>query len=283
MSSSADQSMALDGASFRAIAELAYQESGLTLVEEKSSMIQSRLRHRLRDLGLTTFAAYCDLVNSQAGLSERRHLISALTTNVSHFFREDHHFDTLREVLSRKLPSLRQGSEMRVWSAGCSNGQEALSAAMTLVEQEPDIEKLNVRILATDIDPEVVAFARQGCYPERLMGGVPDVLVKKYFDLMAEERGEPVFRAKQKLQNLIKVNELNLLSDWPMRKSFDVIFCRNVVIYFDLKTQTALWPRFHKALDPEGVLFLGHSERIADPNSFGFDCTGPTTYHRRSN
>lgn len=283
MRSSADQNMALDGASFRAIAELAYRESGLTLVEEKSSMIQSRLRHRLRDLGLSTFAAYCELVNSDAGQSERRHLISALTTNVSHFFREDHHFSTLRDVLSQKMSVLRQGGQMRIWSAGCSNGQEAFSAAMTLVEHTQNLEELDVRILATDIDPEVVAFARQGRYPERLMGGVPDSLAAKYFDRVIDQTGEPAFQAKQKLRNLIKVNELNLLSDWPMQKRFDVIFCRNVVIYFDIKTQTSLWPRYHKALTPDGVLFLGHSERIADPASYGFECTGPTTYHRQTN
>lgn len=283
MNSTADQSLALDGASFLAISELAYRESGLTLVEEKSSMIQSRLRHRLRHLGLSSFAAYCDLVTSDAGQSERRHLISALTTNVSHFFREEHHFATLTEVMSRKLSILRQGGQLRIWSAGCSNGQEALSAAMTLFEHTPEIEQLDVRILATDIDPEVVAFARQGCYPERLMGGVPEAKATKYFDRIEDHTGECVFQAKKMLRNLIKVNELNLLSDWPMQKRFDVIFCRNVVIYFDIKTQTALWPRYQKALTSDGILFLGHSERIADPASFGFECTGPTTYRRQLN
>lgn len=281
MNTTVHDGMTLDDASFRAIADLAYRESGLTLVAEKSSMIQSRLRHRLRDLGLNSFPAYCKLVQSDDGASERRHLISALTTNVSHFFRENHHFESLREEVRKKLPLLRQGGEMRIWSAGCSNGQEATSIAITLLELEPEIDKLNVRILATDIDPEVVAFARRALYPERLMGGVPQTLMEKYFIQLMDADNQPAFQAQQKIRQMIQVNELNLLAEWPMRKRFDLIFCRNVVIYFDQKTQNALWPRYHKALAPEGILYLGHSERIADPRAFGFSCTGPTTYQKR--
>jgi chemotaxis protein methyltransferase CheR len=268
----------LDTASFRAIAALAYRESGLTLVEEKSSMIQSRLRHRLRDLGLVDFPSYCALIESDQGCAERQHLISALTTNVSHFFREGHHFNTLESELDRCLPKLRAGGQMRIWSAGCSNGQEALSAAITLTERVPDIANLDVKILATDIDPEVVRFARQGIYPERLLGGVPKELVGKYFQKVDGPSNEAHFTARGDLKTMIRFNELNLLSSWPMKKTFDVIFCRNVVIYFDLVTQENLWPNFRAALASDGVLFLGHSERIGDPVKFGFTCTGPTTY-----
>ncbi|MFK7835804.1 MAG: protein-glutamate O-methyltransferase CheR [Sulfitobacter sp.] len=268
----------LDPESFRAIADLAYRESGLTLVEEKSSMICSRLRHRLRDLGLQNFSAYTALLKSDDGAKERRHLISALTTNVSHFFREMHHFDTLREEFAKRLPGLRSGGQMRIWSAGCSNGQEAMSTAITLLEHSADAGQLDVRILATDIDPEVVGFAREGVYPERMIRGVSETLLSKYFDRDDSKAGEPFFAAKPALRNLIRVNQLNLLGEWPMTRRFDIVFCRNVVIYFDLKTQTTLWPRMKKTLAPDGVLFLGHSERIADPQAYGFDCTGPTTY-----
>lgn len=268
----------LDPTSFRAIADLAYRESGLTLIEEKSSMIQSRLRHRLRALGMSDFATYCDFVGSENGQPERQHLISALTTNVSHFFREDHHFEALKKEIDRCLPKLRSGGQMRIWSAGCSNGQEALSTAMTLLEHAPEIAKYDVRILATDIDPEVVSFARSSTYPERLIGGVPPALLTKYFDKSDGPGGEPQYKARTALSDFIRINELNLLARWPMTKSFDVIFCRNVLIYFDLQTQEKLWPKFHKALDKDGVLFLGHSERIVDPENFGFECTGPTTY-----
>ncbi len=283
MTLSAPGSASLDPASFRAIADLAYRESGLTLVQEKSSMIQSRLRHRLRDLGLKDFAAYCALVQSAEGQGERRNLISALTTNVSHFFRENHHFEALKAELDRHLPNLRKGGQLRIWSAGCSNGQEALSAAMSLLDHAPEVAHLDVRILATDIDPKVVQFARAATYPERLMRGVSQEMLDRYFTRIAQPGAEPSFAAKPVLTDMIRVNELNLLAAWPMRKRFDVIFCRNVVIYFDLKTQEALWPCFLNALSPSGMLLLGHSERIADPQRFGFTCTGPMTYRPMQN
>ncbi|MEW9921879.1 protein-glutamate O-methyltransferase CheR [Marimonas sp. MJW-29] len=268
----------LDPVSFRAIADLAYRESGLTLVEEKSSMIRSRLRHRLRDLGLPDFSAYSALLQSEQGKGELRYLISALTTNVSHFFRESHHYDTMIGEFEKRLPDLRAGKPMRIWSAGCSNGQEPLSAAMRLIDHTPTAGSLDLRILATDIDSEVVQFARRGLYPERLMGGVSETLLQKYFSREDLGESEPFFRALPSLTSLIRFNELNLLAPWPMTRRFDVIFCRNVVIYFDVETQRRLWPRLHAALAPDGVLFLGHSERIADPGAYGFDCTGPTTY-----
>ncbi len=271
----------LDPSSFRAIADLAYRESGLTLVAEKASMIQSRLRHRLKALGLPDFAQYCDFVLSNDGLDERRALISALTTNVSHFFREQHHFDTLCQIVTARMPLLREGGQLRIWSAGCSNGQEALSAAITLLELAPEIAKLDVRILATDIDPEVIAFAREAVYPKRLLGGVGPDLLARYFDPVGSPGGDPQFRAGASLTGMIRYKELNLLREWPMRGRFNVIFCRNVVIYFDAATQSALWPRFRAVLEPEGTLFMGHSERITTPETFGFVCTGLTTYSPR--
>lgn len=281
MNVDAHSSFELDPESFRAIADLAYRESGLTLVKEKSSMVRSRLRHRLRELGLTNFSAYSDLLQSEAGQAERRHLISALTTNVSHFFREDHHFNTLRDEFDRRLPELRSGGTMRIWSAGCSQGQEAFSVAMTLAEHAADLSRFDLRILGTDIDKEVIEFARQGAFPVRLMSGVPQPLRDRYFEQIQSERSDPHYRVRPELIEMIRFNELNLLGPWPMNRKFDVIFCRNVVIYFDAETQARLWPRLRDALAPNGVLFLGHSERIPDPCSFGFDCTGPTTYRPR--
>ncbi|QFT59961.1 Chemotaxis protein methyltransferase [Sulfitobacter sp. THAF37] len=273
-------SSTLDPDSFRAIAELAYRESGLTLADKKATMIQSRLRHRLRALGLPDFPSYCRFIQSDRGQDEHRHLISALTTNVSHFFRESHHFDTLRDLVAQRLPSLRAGGSLRIWSAGCSNGQEPLSIAMTLLDQAPDMHKLDLRILATDIDPNVVRFARAGIYPERLMNGVPDAMRARYFTVHQDDKaGEPCFAARPELKALIRYNPLNLLKPWPMKSRFDAIFCRNVVIYFDLETQCTLWPRLHQMLHKNGVLFLGHSERIAPPEAFGFRVGEPTTYH----
>ena len=268
----------LDAASFRAIAELAYRESGLTLVETKSSMIQSRLRHRLRHLGLTEFSAYCELIESDRGLDERSHLISALTTNVSHFFRENHHFDFLKENAKGRLTDLRNGGRLRIWSAGCSNGQEAFSIAMTLLDVIPDADHLDIRILGTDIDHKVIQFARLGEFSERLVSGVPKVFLERHFSERLSENAEMKFQVSTQVQSMVTFNHLNLLAPWPMAGLFDMIFCRNVVIYFDQETQNRLWPEFQKKLARNGSLMLGHSERISDADRFGFEGCGPTRY-----
>jgi chemotaxis protein methyltransferase CheR len=228
------------------------------------------------------FGVYTAFVCSEEGREERRHMISALTTNVSHFFREGHHFEFLaKEILPVALPKLRSGGRMRIWSAGCSNGQEACSIAMTLLEHDPDISGLDIKILATDIDPNVIHFGRTGSYPERFVGGVPQQMLSKYFSV-DKGTSERCFTVNSKMRDMISFRELNLLGAWPMKQQMDIIFCRNVVIYFDQTTQNDLWPRFRSALNDNGRLFLGHSERIIDPERFGFVADGPTTYRTTS-
>jgi len=268
----------LDPISFAAIADLAYQESGLQLVAEKTSMIQSRLRHRLRAVGVADFEKYANLVCSDAGHQERKHMISALTTNVSHFFREPHHFDILaEEILPSAVERLKMGGRFRIWSAGCSNGQEAYSIAMTALQVCPDISSYDFKILGTDIDGKVVKFAGEGIYSSRLVGGVPSSALAQYFSSQKQD-GEDQYTAKQSLKDITIFKELNLLADWPMKGEFDVIFCRNVVIYFDIDTQNKLWPKFRNVMSKDGYLFLGHSERISDPGLIGFKTDGPTSY-----
>ncbi len=268
----------LDTDSFEAIASLAYRESGLQLVSEKAPIIQSRLRHRLKALGFSNYGEYVALVSSEQGENERRQMISALTTNVSHFFREKHHFDILvNELMPQLINQVRTGQSLRVWSAGCSNGQEAYSIAMSLLERYPELANLDFKILATDIDPKVISFGKNGCYPEHLVSGVPRPFLQKYFEQKVSD-GEKSFTAGSNLKSLVTFNELNLLADWPMRQTMDAIFCRNVVIYFDHTTQKALWPRFYRQLANHGLLFLGHSERISQPEASSFINCGPTTY-----
>lgn len=268
----------LDPNSFAAIADLAYRESGLQLFVEKSSMIQSRLRHRLKAVGLNDFEHYAALVCSDDGINERKHMISALTTNVSHFFREPHHFEILeKEVLPNAIDRLRRGGRVRIWSAGCSNGQEPYSIAMTALQMCPEIGSFDFKILATDIDEKVIKFASEAAYADKLIGGIPAPLVNSFFD--PQKRGdETVFIAKPVLRSLVTCKALNLLWDWPMKGRFDVVFCRNVVIYFDAKTQAMLWPRFRSVLVKNGSFFLGHSERIPDAGALGFASNGPTSY-----
>nr|WP_255552361.1 protein-glutamate O-methyltransferase CheR [Maritimibacter dapengensis] len=204
------------------------------------------------------------------------HLISALTTNVSHFFRESHHFDFLRtEVVPRLRDNSKMGRKSMIWSAGCANGQEPYSIAMVL--HEAGLPPSDVRILATDIDPVVVSTARRGRYPEHMTSGLTKEHRARFLD--ASEDGQSCISAD--LRPYILFNTLNLLDPWPMQKKFDAIFCRNVVIYFDKQTQSALWQRYGSMLHPNGWLFLGHSERIDAAAENLFEKSGITTYTRR--
>ncbi len=260
---------------FEKLAQFAYAESGLILVPEKSVMIQSRLRPRLKSSGIGTFDDYVEFVCSEKGVSEHRFLISALTTNVSHFFREEHHFEIMIDKLKSVFEKAKVGKErLRIWSAGCSNGQEPYSIAMSVLEKIPLSSKIDFKILATDIDPKVVNFAKAGCYSTKMASNVPQELIEKYF----ENNGDEELSVKKELREKITFRELNLLREWPMKNTFDIIFCRNVVIYFDQETQQKLWPRFREKLTEQGNLFLGHSERMVSAEKFGFTSCGPTAY-----
>lgn len=270
------KNMSEDERAFGALAQLAYEESGLILVPEKFLMVLSRLRPRMKALNMGSLTEYQTYVCAKEGKDELRLMISSLTTNVSHFFREAHHFEILCKSIGRRVKSKNCG-RVRVWSAGCSNGQEAISIGISLLEAFPELRNIDFKILATDIDPNVVTFARKGIYPKRMVNGLSEDHLSNYFS-KEFEYGEDFFRVKENLRSLISFKELNLLKEWPMKQSFDAIFCRNVVIYFDAETQASLWPRFHNILRNDGVFFLGHSERIAVPESFGYMSVGPTAY-----
>ena len=266
----------LDPVAFSTIADVAYKESGLTLPPEKRLMVQSRLRHRLRALSMPDFDAYAQFVKTGKGAQELPHMISALTTNVSHFFREAHHFDTFAEWLTPRLQrKIDRREAVRIWSAGASNGQEPYSIAMHLALNCPGYSAADVKILATDIDPRVLRFAQRGVYNKDLLRGLPEAATQ-FFDPVREATDQ--FSVRADIRKLVHFRELNLLKPWPMRHAFDAIFCRNVVIYFDTPTQAALWPRFNGMLADQGLFFLGHSERIPDPVAWGFRSVGPTTY-----
>ncbi|MEL6922376.1 MAG: CheR family methyltransferase [Pseudomonadota bacterium] len=210
---------ALDDRAFAAIAGLAYRESGLQLVPEKRLMVQSRLRHRLRALNMPNFSAYTDHVLSETGADERRFMISALTTNVSHFFREAQHFDILTE---RLLPLFRsrmsRGDRIRIWSAGCSNGQEPYSIAMHLLRMEPGLARADFRILGTDIDPNVITFARHGSYSASQVSGLSPADRADF--MTPDPQKQDYFIANKVLKTVVSFQELNLFSPWPMRFAF---------------------------------------------------------------
>ena len=266
-------------ADFRQIAELVHSEAGIVLTETKVNLVYSRLAKRLRAIGLRTFRDYCSLIQGEEGVDERQAMIAAMTTNVTRFFREAHHFDYLRtRVLPGLLEGARKGGKVRVWSAGCSSGEEAYSIALTMLDLEPKAADMDVRILASDIDPEMLRRGSNGVYPVRQMGDIPQEMRRKWFSVVQGSGGADL-EVGEDLHELVRFRELNLLRDWPMRGKFDVIFCRNVMIYFDDETQNSVWDRFAGILRPGGTLCIGHSERIA-VGAHPYDLVGQTIYRR---
>ena len=260
-------------ADFDRIASLLHADSGIHLPEAKTTLVYSRLAKRLRALGLATFRDYCELVAGDDGLEERRRMLAALTTNVTRFFREGHHFDHLREtVLPQAAGRAAAGERVRIWSAGCSTGPEPYSIALTLLSAIPNAAALDIRILATDIDPVVIATARAGCYSEEAVGDIPAPM-RRWIERAPSGSGE--WRMSDAVRGLIAFRELNLMAEWPMRGPFQAIFCRNVAIYFEEATQQRLWTRMRPLLSKDGRLYVGHSERVSDA---GFATDGLTTY-----
>lgn len=263
---------------FALIAAMAKQDFGLHLDSAKKSLVYSRLARRLRALKLPNFDDYCRVLEAEPeGGAERRHLLSALTTNVTQFFREAHHFETLaRDVLPPLIARARDGGRVRLWSAGCSTGPEPYSIAATLLEPCPEAPRLDIRILATDIDPQVLAVAEAGRYATQVVADLPQARQARLFD----RRTEGGHLVRPELRRLVAFRPLNLIGDWPMSGRFDVIFCRNVAIYFDPPTQERLWQRFAERLAPGGHLFIGHSERLTGPATAQFSSAGVTVYRR---
>jgi chemotaxis protein methyltransferase CheR len=264
---------------FRTIAATMHAAAGIALSESKATLVYSRLAKRLRSLGLESFRDYCALVTGDDGLDERQRMIVALTTNVTRFFREPHHFDHLRDkVLPPLLAEARRGGPVRIWSAGCSNGQEPYSIALTVLQAMPDAADFDIKILATDIDTQMLAEARAGVYSSQIIMPVPPVLRERWFEREDGDR----WRANETLRGLVTFNELNLIGDWPMKRQFQAIFCRNVVIYFEEETQAQVFNRFLPLLGPEGRLYIGHSERVCGPAAARLETEGVTTYRLRS-
>lgn len=236
------------------------EKSGIELGPTKHNMVYARLAKRLRKLGMRSFRQYIEFIGSAQGIDELGTTLNALTTNLTKFFRENHHFEhlagqALQEIRGR---ATSQGRRLRIWSAGCSSGEEPHSAAITLLQAMPDIKQWDARILATDIDTEMVRRGSEGIYPAASLEGMAPDIARKYF----EPHGADKVRVVAEARALISFKHLNLMSQWPMKGPFDVIFCRNVVIYFDKDTQRVLFDRYANLLVPGGFLYIGHSENL---------------------
>lgn len=261
---------------FERIASILHEDSGIHLTEGKTALVYSRLSKRLRLLGLENFRDYCDLISGSEGAGERAAMLTALTTNVTAFFREPHHFTHLSDYLKASLADqVRAGGRLRIWSAGCSSGEEPYSIAATVLSVIPDAARLDVKILATDIDRLVLARGRAGTYPMQGVEQIPQSYRNNLYTKAAN--GDATF--SEAVRGLIAFNHLNLMApSWPMKGAFDVIFCRNVAIYFEEAAQQKLWRRFADKLTPSGRLYIGHSERLQDP---AFTSDGLTVYKRK--
>jgi chemotaxis protein methyltransferase CheR len=269
-------------ADFQTIVGIVYERSGIVLAAHKRDMTYSRLARRLRSLGLRSFRDYCALLQGNEGGKEVGFLINAITTNLTKFFRESHHFDHLRDHVLRTSTDAPRGQKprIRLWSAGCSSGEEPYSMAMTALSQPKDSSRdWDLRILATDLDTSMLKKAKQGIYSRASLESVPPAMRDRFFDQRTEDREN--VRVSQSAQELITFRQLNLLGPWPMSGRFDVIFCRNVMIYFDAKTKATLIDRFHSQLTDNGWLYVGHSESLLDHQT-RFKLRGRTIYQKIS-
>ena len=265
-------------ADFDAIASFAHREFGLNLEPSKRALVQSRLSRRLRELGLKSLRDYRALIE-RGGAEERDRFVSALTTNVTQFYRERHHFDLLEKtVLPELIRRARAGGRVRLWSAGCSSGQEPYSLAGSILRLFPDAARHDIRILGTDIDLAILEEAKAGRYPEAARRFPTPEHEARVF--AAEGRGGPLWSVRPALKALVTFQPLNLIASWPHAGRFDVILCRNVAIYFDKPTQERLWNRFAQSLEPGGHLLIGHSERLHGPALPQFESVGITAYRK---
>jgi chemotaxis protein methyltransferase CheR len=247
---------------FNWLIKLVMKKTGITLSDQKRDLVYGRLARRLRKLNLDNFDQYCDLLktNPEGELVE---FVNSITTNLTSFYREAHHFEYLSDtVLKYLLLKRKQEKRIRIWSAGCSTGEEPYTIAMTLRESIPNIDKWDVKILATDIDTNVLARASEGVYKKEKVNGISSTRLKKWFLKPANDSDSDEIKVSPKLRELITFKELNLMKDWPMKGQFDILFCRNVVIYFNKDTQRILFDRFANILKEDAHMFLGHSESL---------------------
>jgi len=267
---------------FRFIAKLVAEHAGISLKDSKKGLVYGRLSKRVRSLGMVSFKEYCALL--EGGDSEEfTFLINAITTNVTSFFRERHHFDLLR---LKVFPWVIQKNanerfkKLRIWSAGCSTGEEPYSIAISVLEHRPSFVDWDVEILATDLDSNVVAKAKSGVYRADHLEH-SEMSGRKHWFQKGRGANQGIVRTSQSIRDMINFSVLNLVEPWKQPGKFDLIFCRNVMIYFAKETRDQLLAKYHSCLAPGGYLFVGHSESLIGSSDL-FESAGITVYRKRS-
>jgi chemotaxis protein methyltransferase CheR len=263
---------------FNTVKKLVSEQTGIHLTDAKKDLVYGRLSKRIRKLGLSSFQDYIEYVK-QDHEQELVNFINAITTNLTSFFRENHHFGYLGNVvLPRILEKNEQSRKIRIWSAGCSTGEEPYSIAMTILESIGHIPNWDIKILATDLDTNVIKKASAGIYSEERITGIDNKRIKRWF-LKGKGDKSGFVKVSRELQDIITFRPLNLMNSWPMQGPFDAIFCRNVVIYFDKPTQKILFDRYANILADNGTLFIGHSETLFKVST-RFKAIGNTIYQK---
>jgi len=256
------------------IRTLLYDESGISLGENKQSLVVSRLTKRLRDLRLDGFSSYYEYVTRDSSGEEFTRMLDLLSTNKTDFFREPKHFEFLREHI---LPALEHEKRIRIWSSACSTGEEPYTIAMALHEGVSNPAQWNFQILASDISTRVLAHAARGLYAEDRIRDVPAEIVRRHF-LRGRGESAGLVKVKPHLSQIITFRRMNLMDErFPIKAPLDLVFCRNVMIYFDRPTQERLVNKFYRHLKPGGYLFIGHSESLQWV-SHPFKTVAPTIY-----
>ncbi len=243
---------------FQKVSKLIYNLCGINLKDGKKALVRARLIKRLRALNIDSIKKYIKYLETKNGLQEMGLLVDVMTTNKTSFFREIEHFNFLG---SHVLPEM-EDRRLRFWTAACSSGEEPYSLSILLREKLPDLESKDVRILATDISMQMLEKARKAVYGKGMMIGLPPQYLAKYFE-KNNNGGSPIYQVNKNIQSLVKLAWLNLIETWPMKGPMNVIFCRNVMIYFDKITQEKLINRFWDIIKPGGYLFVGHSEGLS--------------------
>ncbi len=265
---------------FDSVKKLVSKHTGICLSDAKRELVYGRLSRRLRQLKFTKFKNYLALLY-KSDHEELVNFVNAITTNLTAFFREDHHFDYLSKTIIPDLLERNKSSKrIRIWSAGCSTGEEPYSIAMVLMENLSHLKSWDIKILATDLDTNCVDHGKKGVYVKSGVSGVSSHRLSTWFKKFNDaKKREPCFQVDEKLKRIIVFKQLNLMDEWPMSGYFDVLFCRNVVIYFDKVTQKSLFNRYHSILHDSAHLIIGHSESLYQVSD-KFKSIGNTIYRK---
>lgn len=259
--------LTLRNSEFQKVRKMIHSYCGIFINEGKEALVQSRLMKRIRKLGMGSFEEYLHFVENDTSGAEFLSFVDVLTTNKTNFFRENKHFEFIEREVLPKIGS----RTVKWWSAGCSSGEEPITCAITLLEAG-----LSAKILGTDISRDVLKIAKQGVYAFNKTVDIPDRLLLRYFS----EAGNENYRVNDKIRKMITYGRLNLTEKWPLKGDFQIIMCRNVMIYFNRETQEDIVRKFHALLEPGGYLFLGHSESI-NANALGFKNIAPAVYQKQ--